>query len=63
MGRLLYGALFLLVLPALLVLWAWRLEPAVALPAPHLPWVGAVLVALGLALMGAGMGAGSTTVW
>src|SRR5438045_4043078 len=57
MGRILYGALFTVVLPALLALWAWRLEPVVALPAVHQPWIGAALLALGLALMGAGIGA------
>ena len=50
MGRIVYGALFTLVLPALLALWAWRLEPEVTLPAPQLAWLGAALVALGLAL-------------
>jgi membrane-associated phospholipid phosphatase len=57
MGRVLYGALFLVALPALLVLWAWQLEPAVTLPAPQQPMIGAALSLLGLALMGAGMGA------
>ena len=57
MGRLLYGMLFTVALPALLVLWAWRLEPALTLPAVHYPWIGGALVALGLALMGAGVGA------
>jgi protein-S-isoprenylcysteine O-methyltransferase Ste14 len=55
MGRLLYGALFALALPALLVVWAGRLEPAVDLPAVHQPGAGAALVALGLALTGAGV--------
>jgi hypothetical protein len=56
-GRFLYGALFVLLLPALLVLWAWRLESEFTLPSPHLPWLGIALVAIGLALMSAGMGA------
>jgi hypothetical protein len=55
MGRVLYGALFTAVLPALLALWAWRLEPAVTLPAAHDLWGGAALLALGLALLAAGV--------
>ncbi len=57
MGRILYGACFMLALPLLLVLWAWRLEPIVCLAAPHNLAIGAGLLVLGLALMGAGMAA------
>ena len=42
-GRFLYGVLFTIALPALLVLWAWRLELVVALTAVQQPWIGAAL--------------------
>ena len=58
-GRLAYGALFVVALPALLALWARRLDRLVHLPAYGTPLVGAVLVALGLALMAAG----TMTLW
>ncbi|MHB1311550.1 MAG: prolipoprotein diacylglyceryl transferase family protein [Gemmatimonadaceae bacterium] len=53
-GRLAYAALFVVVLPALLVLWARRLDSLVALPALGSPAVGIAVAALGLALMLAG---------
>ena len=58
-GRLAYGALFVVALPALLVLWAWRLDRLVHLPAYGTPVIGVVLSALGLALMAAG----TLTLW
>ena len=53
-GPIVYGGLFALVLPALLVLWAWASEEAVNLPALHWPAVGSVLAAAGIALILAG---------
>lgn len=49
-----YAALFVGVLPALLALWAARLDGWVRLPVPDAVWAGAVLVAAGIALMTAG---------
>lgn len=49
-----YAALFVGVLPALLALWATRLDRWVRLPVPDTAWAGAVLVAAGMALMTAG---------
>jgi protein-S-isoprenylcysteine O-methyltransferase Ste14 len=49
-----YAALFVGVLPALLVLWAGRLDRWVRLPVPDAAWAGALLVAAGVALMTAG---------
>ncbi len=55
LARTLYGALFVAVIPAGLVLWARALAPLVPLPAVHSIWGGAALVATGAALMLAGM--------
>ncbi len=49
-----YAALFVGVLPALLVLWANRLDGWMRLPVPDAAWAGAVLVAVGVAVMTAG---------
>ena len=49
-----YGFLFLVVLPALLVVWAWRTQNLVRLPAPGPLAVGVVLGCLGAVLMLAG---------
>ena len=64
-GKLLYGALFVIVLPVLLVVWAGETRELVTLPAIHsLPWgigavtLGSLLVALGMAslwLVGGGL--------
>lgn len=51
MRRLAYGALFVVVLPAALAWWAWRLDAALFLPAYYSPWPGALLAASGLSLM------------
>ncbi|MHC4769616.1 MAG: methyltransferase family protein, partial [Planctomycetota bacterium] len=54
-GRWLYGALFVLVLPALLVWWAVATADVVPLrPLPY-PWAGAVLVGFALVLMLGGL--------
>lgn len=51
-GKLAYGALFMLVLPALLWVWGRRLDRIVHLPAIHAPVVGA-LIAIGGAMIAA----------
>lgn len=56
LARVLYGAVFLVIVPVGLVLWARALEPMVPLNAVHSLWGGVVLVAAGTALMLAGMG-------
>jgi protein-S-isoprenylcysteine O-methyltransferase Ste14 len=53
LGKTAYAALFAVVLPVLLVLWARRLDQLVALPAYGSPAVGVVVVLLGAALMAA----------
>ena len=55
LGPILYGGLFVVALPALLLLWAWGTEPYVAFPTPAWSAGGWILVAIGAALMGAGM--------
>jgi prolipoprotein diacylglyceryltransferase/protein-S-isoprenylcysteine O-methyltransferase Ste14 len=50
-GKVLYGALFAAVLPALLVLWARATVDVVTLPAVRSPSAGATLIVLGGALM------------
>lgn len=47
-GKVLYGALFVVLLPAALGLWARALEPVVRAPAVHEPRVGALLLVLGV---------------
>ncbi len=49
-----YGALFVVLLPALLALWTSRLDRWLLLPVPATPGVGAVVVGVGAALMAAG---------
>jgi hypothetical protein len=55
LGPILYGGLFVVALPVLLFLWAWRTGPFVPLPALDWPVAGWLVVAVGVALMGAGM--------
>ena len=56
LAKLLYGLLFVAVLPLLLVVWAARTSQAVPLPVLHsLPW-GIVLAVVGLGLILWGMG-------
>lgn len=54
-GPVLYGLLFVVVLPALLVLWARGAAPVIRAPALHAPVAGAVVAAGGLALVLAAM--------
>jgi membrane-associated phospholipid phosphatase len=57
LGKALYGAAFVLFLPALLTAWAILTRDAVPLPPPQVPWLGWVLVLSGAALMASGMAA------
>jgi protein-S-isoprenylcysteine O-methyltransferase Ste14 len=54
-GAFLYGALFVAVLPAALLVWARGADRWVSLPPIRAPAAGGALAALGLALLGAGM--------
>lgn len=54
-GRILYGALFTLVLPVLLWVWARETEAVVGLPALRAPGVGTAVAALGVGLITWGM--------
>ena len=54
-GRILYGLLFIIVLPALLIVWAERTEASVPLPALDSPSFGVALIFCGAALMFSGM--------
>jgi protein-S-isoprenylcysteine O-methyltransferase Ste14 len=54
-GRLLYGVFFVVVVPLALTAWAARLAPVVPLPAPHHPAGGAMVAAVGLALLALGI--------
>ena len=57
LGKLLYGFLFVVLAPALLVSWAAATTATVTLPTTPLLWIGLPVIAVGLALIGAGMGA------
>lgn len=54
-GKILYGALFVVVLPGLLILWAAAAQPNVSLPVYGNPLVGSALASGGLGLMLAAM--------
>jgi protein-S-isoprenylcysteine O-methyltransferase Ste14 len=56
LGQLLYGTLFVVGIPGLLVWWAAATEAMVPLPALQSTWAGLALTATGLMLMVAGMG-------
>jgi len=56
-GKVLYGAVFVVVVPVLLVGWAIATEAVVPLPIIPYTWGGAILLALGVGLMVAGVGA------
>lgn len=53
-ARILYGSLFVIVLPAFLTLWAYRLEPVVTLSSPQHTQIGISLIVLGVVFMGLG---------
>jgi protein-S-isoprenylcysteine O-methyltransferase Ste14 len=53
--RVLYGAVFVVVLPAGLVVWSHYSAAAVTLPVPEPAWAGWVAVAIGLAFTALGM--------
>lgn len=53
--RVAYGATFVVGVPLLLVVWAWRTAPAVALPAVGGAGIGSAVALSGLALLAAGM--------
>jgi protein-S-isoprenylcysteine O-methyltransferase Ste14 len=55
LGPVMYGALFVVALPVVLVLWARATEQMVLLPTYRVPWLGGVLVGSGFALCLAGM--------
>jgi hypothetical protein len=55
LGRILYGGFFVLVLPTLLAVWSWRLEPLISLPAVRNASAGVVLLGQGIAFMVSGM--------
>lgn len=57
MGRVLYGAVFCVVLPVLLVAWAWSMEGRVGLPIVQSTAAGLALASGGLVLIGSGMSA------
>lgn len=54
-GRLLYGGLFVVVVPLSLAAWALALEPVVPLPTPHAPRAGVLVAVAGLALLALGI--------
>ena len=54
LGKWLYGVLFVVVLPGLLVLWAQRTATVVQLPMPDCPALGVGLAGVGLGLILAG---------
>lgn len=53
--RLGYGALFVLALPLVLLLWAHRSAPLVPLPAVGDPWIGSAVALLGAVLLTGGI--------
>ena len=56
LGQFLYGTLFLVGIPGLLVWWAEATEAVVPLPALQSTWAGLALTAAGVMLIVAGMG-------
>lgn len=53
--KIVFGAIFCIILPALLVFWANQTETMVYLPVPNLPWIDIILSALGLLMILGGM--------
>ena len=56
-GKFYYGLLFVVLAPALLVWWASATAATVALPTAPYHWAGVPVMAIGLGLIAAGMGA------
>jgi protein-S-isoprenylcysteine O-methyltransferase Ste14 len=54
LARLAYGALFVVLLPVMLIAWAVRLDQQLAIPTPSLAGLAPVVTLIGVALMGAG---------
>jgi protein-S-isoprenylcysteine O-methyltransferase Ste14/membrane-associated phospholipid phosphatase len=54
-AKILYGLLFVAVLPFLLVVWAERTDWVISLPVPEISYPGYILVSCGILLMLAGM--------
>lgn len=54
-GRVLYGSLFILVLPLILVIWAYGLDRSIKWPVPDLPLLAAGLIIVGVGAMVKGM--------
>lgn len=50
-AKMLYAFVFVVLLPALLIGWARATEKVVASPAVHAPWIGRVLLGIGLILI------------
>lgn len=59
LGKVLYGTLFLVLLPMLLAWWALRLDTVLTLPAYMAPWAGTTVAVLGVA----GMAWGTLALW
>src|SRR5579871_4951859 len=53
--RILYGAIFVVLLPLLLVLWAHATASEITLPVPEPAWIGWIVASIGLAFMTQGM--------
>jgi protein-S-isoprenylcysteine O-methyltransferase Ste14 len=56
-GKILYGILFAVVIPVILVIWTMQLDRLISVPAVQWPVAGALSVVAGLALMAFGMSA------
>ena len=54
-GKLLYGILFIVILPLLLVLWTIGTEPAAHLPSIQSIPAGILLISMGVVMMLSGM--------
>jgi protein-S-isoprenylcysteine O-methyltransferase Ste14/membrane-associated phospholipid phosphatase len=54
-GKILYGLLFVAVIPFLLILWARHTENVVRLPVPEILWPGYILLTIGIILIFSGM--------
>ena len=57
LGKLLYGLLFCIAIPAYLVFWSTRLELSGLPEIPAMPWIGAIPFSVGLFLIASGIAA------